>query len=88
MAEITVFFAVRPGGETHGHFEAPPESAEALRRAVLGSLRCRVVLDVEQFRAAAEAAGVPPGGIERTLATLHVGDGLHLQDGGPDFARL
>jgi hypothetical protein len=79
MPDLTVFLAVRPRGEVHGHFEAPPEHAEALRAAVLDSLRCRVTLDPDALRRHAEAAGVPPGAVERAAGTLALGDGPGLE---------
>jgi hypothetical protein len=79
MPDLTVFLAVRPRGEVHGHFEAPPEHAEALRAAVLGALRCRVTLDPETLRRLAAEAGVPPEALARAVETLALGDGPGLE---------
>lgn len=81
MPDLTVFLAVRPRGEVHGHFEASPEHAEALRAAVLGALRCRVALDAEALGRLASAAGVPPDAVARAAETLVLGEGPGLEPG-------
>lgn len=79
MPDLTVFLAVRPRGEVHGHFEAPPAHAEALRAAILGALRCRVVLDAGALGRLAAVAGVPPEAVARAAETLVLGDGPGLE---------
>lgn len=81
MPDLTVFLAVRPRGEVHGHFEAPPEHAEALRAAVFGALCCRVTLDPAALRRYAAAAGVPHEAVARAEETLALGDGPGLEPG-------
>lgn len=88
MPDLTVFLAVRPRGEVHGHFEAPPEHAEALRAAVLDSLRCRVTLDTEGLRRHAGVAGVPPETVARVVETLALGDGFGLEPRRPGAGSL
>ena len=88
MADLTVFFAVRPAGEAHGHFDAPAEHAEALRAALRGALRARVEVDDAALRSGAERAGVPAEAVERALATLSLSARIVLLDEARGAGRL
>lgn len=88
MADLTVFFAVRPAGEAHGHFEAPAEHAEALRAALRDALCGRVEVDPAAFRGGAERAGVPAEAVERALASLSLSERIVLLDEARGAGRL